>query len=91
MTSKKLSTAELLRRVDAGESFAAIAKDAGEQALKDAYKVFKDEAQCLKPKYTPTTVNIDGWKATANAWLSMFSSVVIIYCFLHVFIKIRDR
>jgi DNA-binding Lrp family transcriptional regulator len=29
MTTKKLSTAGLLRRVDAGESFAEIAKDAG--------------------------------------------------------------
>ena len=70
---------------------ASVAKDAGEKALKEAYKVFKDEAQCLKPTYTPTTVNIDGWKATRKAWASLFTSVVIIYCFLHVFIKIRDR
>ena len=70
---------------------ASIAKDAGEQSLQDAYQVFKDEAQCLKPAYTPTTVNMDGWKATRNAWKFLFSSVVIICCFLHVFIKIRDR
>lgn len=70
---------------------ASIAKDAGEESLKDAYQVFKDEAQCLKPDYTPTTVNMDGWKATRNAWKFLFSSVVIICCFLHVFIKIRDR
>lgn len=69
----------------------AIAKDAGDEALKDAYGVFKDEAQCLKPTYTPDTVNMDGWKATRNAWSFLFSSIVIIYCFLHVFIKIRDR
>jgi hypothetical protein len=69
----------------------SVAKDAGEQSLQDAYKVFKDEAQCLKPDYTPTTVNMDGWKATRNAWKFLFSSVVIICCFLHVFIKIRDR
>lgn len=54
-------------------------------------QVFKDEAQCLKPAYAPTTVNMDGWKATRNAWKFLFSSVVIICCFLHVFIKIRDR
>lgn len=70
---------------------ASVAKDAGEQSLQDAYQVFKDEAQCLKPTYTPTTVNMDGWKATRNAWKFLFSSVVIICCFLHVFIKIRDR
>jgi len=70
---------------------ATVANDAGEQSLQDAYQVFKDEAQCLKPAYTPTTVNMDGWKATRNAWKFLFSSVVIICCFLHVFIKIRDR
>jgi len=70
---------------------ACISKDAGEQALKDSYNVFKQEARCLNPTYSPTTVNIDGWKATRNAWSFLFSSVVIICCFLHVFIKIRDR
>jgi len=70
---------------------ASIAMDAGEQSLRDAYKVFKDEAQCLHPAYIPTTVNMDGWKATRNAWQALFTSVVIICCFLHVFIKIRDR
>lgn len=54
---------------------ASIAKDAGEESLKDAYQVFKDEAQCLKPDYTPTTVNMDGWKATRNAWKFLFSSL----------------
>jgi hypothetical protein len=69
----------------------SIAKDAGQQSLQGSYQVFKDEAQCLKPAYTPTTVNMDGWKATRNAWKALFTSVVIICCFLHVFIKIRDR
>ncbi len=69
----------------------SVSKDAGEQSLQDAYQVFKDEAQCLKPVYIPTTVNMDGWKATRNAWKALFTSVVIICCFLHVFIKIRDR
>ncbi len=70
---------------------ASVAKDAGEDALKDAYQVFKNEAQCLKPDYAPTTVNMDGWKATRNAWTYLFSTAIIICCFLHVFIKIRDR
>jgi hypothetical protein len=38
-----------------------------QQSLQNAYQVFKDEAQCLKPAYTPATVNMDGWKATRNA------------------------
>ena len=70
---------------------AAVAKDAGEQALTSAYQEYKDEVQCLKPDYSPDTVNMDGWKATRNAWKTLFPTVVIICCFLHVFIKIRDR
>ena len=70
---------------------AEMAEDAGEEALTGAYKVFKDECQCLKPDYSPDTVNIDGWKSTHNAWSFLFPAVVIICCFLHVFIKIRDR
>jgi hypothetical protein len=69
----------------------SIAADAGDSELQKAYGVFKNEAQCIKPSYTPDTVNIDGWKATRNAWSSLFASIVIICCFLHVFIKIRDR
>jgi len=67
-----------------------VAKDAGEESLEKAYKTFKDESRCLKPTYTPETVNIDGWKSTYNAWSSLFKTVII-FCFLHIFIKIRDR
>jgi len=70
---------------------AAVAKDAGEKSLTEAYQVYKDESQCLKPDYTPVTTNMDGWKATRKAWKSLFPAVVIICCFLHVYIKIRDR
>lgn len=70
---------------------ASIAEDAGEEALKRAYKVFKDECRCLKPDYSPATVNIDGWAATRKAWSFLFTTVVIICCFLHVYIRIRDR
>jgi len=70
---------------------AAVAKDAGKQELTAAYQVYKQESQCIKPEYTPETVNMDGWKATRNAWETLFPAVVIICCFLHVFIKIRDR
>jgi hypothetical protein len=70
---------------------ASIAKNAREDGLQDAYQVFKDETRCIKPDYTPDTVNIDGWKPTHNVWNFLFSSAVIIFCFLHVFIKVRDR
>ena len=56
-----------------------------------AYGVFKDEAQCVKPDYSPKTVNTDGWIATKNAWKTIFPYVFLIACFLHIYIKIRDR
>ncbi len=31
------------------------------------------------------------WWATQNAWKALFSSIFIIECFLHAFLKIRDR
>ncbi len=70
---------------------AAVAEDAGEESLTKAYGVFKQEAQCIKPDYAPVTANSDGWPATQAAWKALFTSVVLIACFLHVFIKIRDR
>jgi hypothetical protein len=45
----------------------------------------------IAPTYSPTTINMDGWKATRNSLTSLFPTAIIIYCFLHVFIKIRDR
>ena len=69
----------------------SVSKDAGEESLRAAYNVFKQEAQCVKPDYTPDTINIDGWKATRNALSHLFPLTVIICCFLHIFIKIRDR
>ena len=41
--------------------------------------------------YTPRTVTTDGWQATKNAWKTLFPSLLLILCFLHVFIKVRDR
>jgi hypothetical protein len=70
---------------------AAIATDAGEKALTGAYDDFKYEAQCLNPEYSPRTVNTDGWQWTQNAWTTLFPYTVLIACFLHVYIKIRDR
>jgi hypothetical protein len=70
---------------------ASMALQADEQNLTDAYQQFKTEAQNVKPDYQPTTVNTDGWAATQSAWRNLFVKIVLIACFLHAFIKIRDR
>ncbi len=70
---------------------ASIATDAGEESLTKSYGIFKDEAQCIKPEYSPKTVNTDGWLSTQNAWKTLFPYVFLIACFLHIYIKIRDR
>jgi hypothetical protein len=69
----------------------AVANNADEVALTKAYGIFAEEAKRVKPDYNPKTVNTDGWAATQKAWRVLFPSILIICCFLHVFIKIRDR
>jgi hypothetical protein len=59
--------------------------------LTEAYQHFKDEALQLDPEYQPETVNTDGWEATQKAWRSLFPLIILIECFLHAFIKIRER
>jgi hypothetical protein len=67
------------------------AKTAGTDDLKAAYAVFKAEARDIAPNYTPKTVNTDGWKGTRAAWKVLFARVVVLQCFLHAYLKIRDR
>jgi hypothetical protein len=69
----------------------ALSPSADEEHLTQAYGEFAQEAQALDEDYTPQTVNTDGWWATQNAFKSLFSSIVPILCFLHGFLKIRDR
>ena len=69
----------------------SVALEADSASLTEAYQHFKDEAQALKPDYAPETVNTDGWGATQKAWLSLFPMIIIIECFLHAYLKIRDR
>jgi hypothetical protein len=69
----------------------ALATRAGADDLTAAYGVFREEARRLDPKYRPTTVNTDGWSATQAAWRTLFQGVAQILCFLHAFLKIRDR
>lgn len=69
----------------------ALAKAAGNDDLTRAYGVFRDEARRLDPEYRPETVNTDGWPATQAAWRALFKGVTLVLCFLHSFLKIRDR
>ena len=64
---------------------------AGADHLEVAYGVFKDEARDIVPNYAPQTVSTDGWKGTQAAWKALFTNVVILLCFLHSWLKIRDR
>lgn len=70
---------------------ASVKEDAGEESLTKAYGIFKEEALNINPAYSPKSVNTDGWKATINAWKGLFPFIAVICCFLHIFIKIRDR
>jgi hypothetical protein len=69
----------------------SMAGTADDDHLRDACGTFRDEARNVDPTYTPKTVNTDGWKATQNAWRSLFPLAAVILCYLHGFLKIRDR
>ena len=70
---------------------ASVAEAESEEALKSAYGVFAEEARALAPAYQPATVNTDGWAATQAAWKALFPTVTVMLCFLHAFLKVRDR
>ncbi len=70
---------------------AEIAQSAREEALVDAYDVFKQEARALDSEYTPKSVTTDGWEATQNAWSRLFDGIGVILCFLHGFLSIKKR
>lgn len=59
--------------------------------LTDAYGEFRREALRLKPDYQPVTVNTDGWRQTRLAWYALFPAIFVVRCFLHAYMRIRDR
>lgn len=69
----------------------ALTKMADDKHLTAAYGEFAAEAREVDPNYAPKTVNTDGWAATQNAFQACFSGIVVVLCFLHGFLKIRDR
>ncbi len=70
---------------------AEVVETASTEDLQKGYGVFRDEALAQKPDYCPETVNTDKWNATQNAWTALFPFATLILCFLHAFIKIKDR
>jgi hypothetical protein len=70
---------------------AEVCPSASTEDLTNGYGVFKEEAFELDPNYSPKTVNTDGWKGTQGAWSALFPMIVILRCFLHAWLSIRDR
>jgi len=70
---------------------ASLALKADEEALTEAYGRFQIETKPLQADYRPETVNTDGWAATQKAWRTLFPMIIIFHCFLHAFLKIRNR
>lgn len=70
---------------------ASLTLGADENSLTKAYGPFQTEARNVDPDYQPKTVNTDGWSATRSAWYTLFPQITLILCFLHAFLKIRDR
>lgn len=62
-----------------------------EESLTAGYSVFKTESQRVAIDYEPVSVNTDGWAATQKAWEQLYKTIQIIECFLHAFLKVRDR
>jgi hypothetical protein len=69
----------------------ALTAAADDVHLQEAYGVFAAEARDVEPEYAPETVNTDGWASTRNAFLAWFPKITVVLCFLHGFLKIRDR
>jgi hypothetical protein len=70
---------------------AEVCPSASTDDLTKGYGVFKAEVLEFAPKYRPKTVNTDGWKWTQAAWSTLFPMIVILRCFLHAWLSIRDR
>jgi hypothetical protein len=70
---------------------ASVSTSASQKDLTQAYGVFANEARDVEPTYEPESVNTDGWQATQGAWKALFANMTVILCFLHAFLKVRDR
>ena len=68
----------------------SVSKTADADGLMSAYGVFKEETQQVDAKFAPKSVNTDAWAATCKVWKDMFQSIILILCFLHSVLKIRN-
>lgn len=64
---------------------------ADEISLRSAYGVFKTEVLAIIADYQPFTISTDGWMATQNALKFLFDKAKIVECYLHAYLKVRDR
>jgi hypothetical protein len=64
---------------------------AGADELEAAYGAFRAEARDITPAYAPRTVSTDGGKPPRAAWKALFPRAALPLCFLHAWLKVRDR
>jgi hypothetical protein len=64
--------------------------DASGESLTTGYGEFAAEVADKAPDYQPTSVNLDGWAGSHQAWQTLFPGVLILRCFLHVVLGMRD-
>jgi hypothetical protein len=67
------------------------AQKADFECLAKAYGVFKAELLRVFAGFVLRSVNTDGWAATQKAWRSLWGKIAIVECFLHAWLKVRDR
>jgi hypothetical protein len=70
---------------------ATVVEKANTEDLTKGYQEFKEEAAELDAGYCPETVCTDGYFATRLAWKNLYPKIVLILCYLHIIIKLRDR
>lgn len=68
-----------------------VSSSCDQAGLQGSYEVFKLEAADLDADYQPITGTVDGWWATQNVLKVLYPMMTIIECFLHGFLKVRDR
>lgn len=68
----------------------SVTRDGRGDSLSAGYGEFAAEAAEKAPGYQPKTVNLDGWTGSHQAWQRLFPTVVILRCFLHIVLGLRD-
>jgi hypothetical protein len=69
----------------------SVAAQATGAALQATYGEFKREATTVVSDYAPRSVCTDGLATTREAWRQLFPRLLLILCFLHAILQLRDR